>query len=82
MFYHSDCCLGTKLPEMVVRESFFILPDLSFPSRFLFKKNKQEKKKKKSKRVEVRIRYKYDTKLYLLIQKNSFLIRSLEGHIL
>lgn len=49
MFYHSDCCLGTKLPEMVVRESFFILPDLSFPSRFLFKKNKQEKKKKKAK---------------------------------
>lgn len=54
MFYHSDCCLGTKLPEMVVRESFFILPDLSFPSRFLFKKNKQKKnfKKKQKSRSE------------------------------
>lgn len=70
---------------MVVRESFFILPDLSFPSRFLFKKNKQKKEKTKqnpNKTVEVRIRYEYDTKLYILIQKNSFLIRSLEGHIL
>lgn len=55
LLYRSGCCLGTKRPAVVVRESFFILPDAGFPSRFLFKKNKQRRKKAKQQKWELDI---------------------------